>query len=106
MSGWLPTRREFVASCVAAALPGCAGADPAPLPPRRRGDLHVHLFGTGDGGLSVEQVAPQLVAAAVDFLRRNPETSLKEVYLLAFSARHSDACQTALRDNAVLEPIV
>lgn len=74
----------------------------------RRRDRHilVPMLGTGDGGLSVEQVAPLLVSAAVDFLRLNPDTTLKEVYFLAFSARHKEACETALRGNAGLEPTV
>ena len=74
----------------------------------RRRDRHIliPMLGTGDGGLSVEQVVPLLVSAAVDFLRRNPDTSLKEVYFLAFSARHKDACEMALQGNGELEGTV
>jgi ADP-ribose pyrophosphatase len=74
----------------------------------RRRDRHIliPMLGTGDGGLSVERVAPELISAAVDFLRLNPDTSLKEVYFLAFSARHKEACDMALWDNGELEPAV
>ncbi|MBI5849728.1 MAG: amidohydrolase family protein [Planctomycetes bacterium] len=43
-----PTRRAFLSWSAALATLGCAGS-PTALPVRR-GDLHVHLFGTGDRG--------------------------------------------------------
>jgi ADP-ribose pyrophosphatase len=74
----------------------------------RKRDRHilVPILGTGDGGLTVEQVAPELVSAAVDFLTSNPNTSLKEIYFLAFSTRHKEACEIALQANGQLERVI
>jgi nudix-type nucleoside diphosphatase (YffH/AdpP family) len=68
-------------------------------------DRHIliPMLGTGDGGLTIEEVAPELIAAAVEFLQRNPKTNLKEIYFLAYSAPHQEACEIALRANGALE---
>jgi nudix-type nucleoside diphosphatase (YffH/AdpP family) len=77
------------------------------------------MIGAGDGGLGIDEVAPKLVQAAVDYLRANVEnkakdkgngrvaskTTIKEVYFLAYTAAHRHALDAALRSycGTVLE---
>jgi ADP-ribose pyrophosphatase len=62
----------------------------------------IPMIGTGDGGLPVEAVAPEIVRTVVEFFERHPNTSLQEVYLLAFRTRDRDACQSALEKETGL----
>jgi ADP-ribose pyrophosphatase len=64
----------------------------------------VPLLGTGEGGLTVGQVAPSLVDAAVRFLDGNLHTALREIYLLAYVKPDKDACMKALLERPELEP--
>ena len=63
----------------------------------------VPLLGTGEGGLTAEQVAPELVDAAIEFFTRHPQTALQEIYLLAYTKLDKDACMTALMKRTELE---
>jgi O-acetyl-ADP-ribose deacetylase (regulator of RNase III) len=65
----------------------------------------VPLFGTGQGGLTVGQVTPRLVSAAVDFFNGHPQTDLKEVYLLAYRGPDKDACMKALLERSELQQV-
>ena len=56
------------------------------------------LIGAGDGGLHAEEVAPELIGAAVEFLRSKPTPMLKEIYFLAFNGQQRRACVEALED--------
>jgi hypothetical protein len=63
------------------------------------------MFGAGDGGLHVEQVADKIITQAVDFFRAQPTTTLKQIYFLAFGPRDRAACDDVLeglRKNDVL----
>jgi nudix-type nucleoside diphosphatase (YffH/AdpP family) len=80
----------------------------------RRSDSKSILFpmiGAGDGGLGIDEVAPKLVQAAIDYLRVNVEsnakdkgkariairTTIKEIYFLAYTAAHQHALDAALK---------
>ncbi|HXX03790.1 MAG TPA: NUDIX domain-containing protein [Xanthobacteraceae bacterium] len=54
------------------------------------------MIGAGDGGLSVEKVADDIVPVAIHFLRNNPDSKLREIYFLAFKARDRGACHRTL----------
>jgi nudix-type nucleoside diphosphatase (YffH/AdpP family) len=54
------------------------------------------MIGSGDGGLSVDQVAPRLFAAATAYYNDNPSTSINEIYLLAFNAVQETVCKREL----------
>ena len=56
----------------------------------------IPMLGAGDGGLRVEEVAPQLFKAAAEFFRNHPATTLKEIYFLAYTAGHKSACDREL----------
>jgi ADP-ribose pyrophosphatase len=65
----------------------------------------IPMFGAGDGGLQVEQVADKIITQAVDFFRAQPTTTLKQIYFLAFGPRDRAACDDVLeglRKNDVL----
>jgi nudix-type nucleoside diphosphatase (YffH/AdpP family) len=55
------------------------------------------LLGSGDAGLSVETVAEAIIPAALDYLRDHPNSTLKQVYFLAFRAREKSACEQVFR---------
>ena len=63
------------------------------------------LFGTGEGGLTAGHAAPRQVGAAIEFFERHPQTTLKEVYLLAYKGPDKAACMNALRERGELKPI-
>ena len=56
----------------------------------------IPLLGTGTGGLPVEDVAPRLAGAAVEFFQRNPRSTLKKLYFLAYSAEDFEIIKTAI----------
>lgn len=45
----------------------------------------IPMLGTGQSGLLADEVAPVLVASAVQFLKDNPKSRLKEIYFMAYS---------------------
>jgi ADP-ribose pyrophosphatase len=63
----------------------------------------VPLMGAGDGGLKAAQVAPRLVDTALRFFEGNPRTSLREIFLLAYSSADYEACVSALLARPELE---
>lgn len=54
------------------------------------------LLGSGDGGLSAESVAENLIPAAINHLRSRDNSMLKEIYFLAFKSRDRSACHRVL----------
>jgi nudix-type nucleoside diphosphatase (YffH/AdpP family) len=54
------------------------------------------MIGAGDGGLDINEVVPELVGAAVRYFRDSPKTTLKEIYLLAYTSEHQSACDREL----------
>jgi O-acetyl-ADP-ribose deacetylase (regulator of RNase III) len=63
------------------------------------------LFGAGEGGLSVEDVAERIIPVAIEHFRDVELPTLKEIYFLAFTARHKNACDQVLEkccDNGTL----
>jgi O-acetyl-ADP-ribose deacetylase (regulator of RNase III) len=63
---------------------------------RKDNSIVFPLIGAGDGGLHAEQVAPELIGAALEFLRATPAPSLKEIYFLAFNGQQRRACVQVL----------
>jgi ADP-ribose pyrophosphatase len=63
------------------------------------------MIGSGDGGLSVDKVAPKLFTAAAAYYQVNPTTTINRIYFLAFNATQEAACQRELerlrRDNVI-----
>jgi nudix-type nucleoside diphosphatase (YffH/AdpP family) len=51
------------------------------------------LLGAGDGGLTVESVAENLIPAAIDYLRSDPDATLEQIYFIALKARDRSACE-------------
>lgn len=56
----------------------------------------IPLLGSGDGGVPVEEAADIVVSAAVNHLASLPQTTLRQVYFLAFKPRDKAACDRAL----------
>ncbi len=52
---------------------------------KRDRSILLPLIGCGDGGLSVNQVAPRIVAAIQTYLATRPDQPLGEIYLLAYT---------------------
>jgi nudix-type nucleoside diphosphatase (YffH/AdpP family) len=48
----------------------------------------IPLIGAGDGGLSIEQVVPNLIGAAIEFLQESPASTIKKISFLAFTGGH------------------
>jgi nudix-type nucleoside diphosphatase (YffH/AdpP family) len=65
----------------------------------RDASILLPMMGAGDGGLPVEVVAPAIVGAADAFFEANPDTALREVYLLAFTTRDRAACEKAIQER-------
>jgi nudix-type nucleoside diphosphatase (YffH/AdpP family) len=56
----------------------------------------IPLFGSGDGGVPVEEAANIVISTAADHLLSVPDQTLKEVYFLAFRDRDKQACERVL----------
>jgi nudix-type nucleoside diphosphatase (YffH/AdpP family) len=54
------------------------------------------MIGAGAGGLELDDVAAELIRAAFDFFQQHDDTEVRQVYFLAFTKRHKDACEKAL----------
>jgi nudix-type nucleoside diphosphatase (YffH/AdpP family) len=61
------------------------------------------MFGAGDGNLGLEEVTPEIIGASVSFFKEVPESSVKEIYLLAFTSEHKAACDRVLEHHEDLE---
>jgi nudix-type nucleoside diphosphatase (YffH/AdpP family) len=70
---------------------------------RRDTSILIPLIGTGDGRLSVEQVASKVVGAVTDFFDGHPDTSLTDVFLLAYTTREKAACEVAIAEKGGFE---
>jgi 8-oxo-dGTP pyrophosphatase MutT (NUDIX family)/O-acetyl-ADP-ribose deacetylase (regulator of RNase III) len=68
----------------------------------------IPMIGGGDGGLEIEQIVPRLFGAAIKYYQDNPQTTIREIYFLAYTARQRDACERELarlrRDRIVKAP--
>jgi nudix-type nucleoside diphosphatase (YffH/AdpP family) len=72
---------------------------------RKYRSLLLPLMGTGDGGLTLEQVAPLLVGCIKRFYRSYPDTALSEIYLLAFTNVQRSAIEDALLVDGEFTPV-
>jgi nudix-type nucleoside diphosphatase (YffH/AdpP family) len=67
----------------------------------------IPTFGTGDGGLSVEDVPQTIIPPAIEYFQYNKAPTLKEIYFLAYTERARDAFDRALQlylTNKILVP--
>lgn len=72
---------------------------------RRDKSILIPMIGAGDGGLRVEQVAPKVVDAAADYFAAHPNTELKHIFLLAYTARDKAACEEAIVKRGDFAPL-
>jgi O-acetyl-ADP-ribose deacetylase (regulator of RNase III) len=56
----------------------------------------IPMFGAGDGGLVVEDVARTIIPPAIEYFQYADMPTLKEIYFLAFTTRDRNACETVL----------
>jgi ADP-ribose pyrophosphatase len=72
---------------------------------RRYRSALVPIFGTGQGGYLVDQVAPLLVKRALAFFRENPKSPLREIYFLAYSEGDLDILRNAIFNFLSVNPV-
>jgi ADP-ribose pyrophosphatase len=65
----------------------------------------IPIFGTGQGGFLVGDVAPRLVQRALAFLKENPRAKLKEIYFLAYSEGDLEILKNAIKQYANIEAV-
>lgn len=66
----------------------------------------IPLIGTGDGGLSREQVAPHLVRSIVRFFKHHGDTQLRDVFILCFTEADRAAVELAIQSHPTLKRTV
>jgi len=59
------------------------------------------MLGAGDGGLTVESVAENLIPAAIDYLQNDPDATLQQIYFIALKTRDRSACERILQAKCV-----
>jgi len=68
----------------------------------------IPMFGAGEGGVAVEEVAQKIIPPAIDYFQSTERPTLKAIYFLAFTARDRSACTTVLQryaaDGVLLSP--
>ena len=67
----------------------------------------IPMFGSGDGGLVIEDVVRAVIPPAIEYFQYTDLPTLKEIYFLAFTARDRNACEAALAEyvsNGTLVP--
>jgi ADP-ribose pyrophosphatase len=70
---------------------------------RRYNSALIPIFGTGQGGYLVSEVAPKLVQRALTFFKENPKAPLKEIYFLAYSEGDLEILKSAIARFAGIE---
>jgi ADP-ribose pyrophosphatase len=68
----------------------------------------IPMFGSGDGGLAIDDVARNIIPPAIEYFQYTDMPTLKEIYFLAFTARDRDACEAVLAEyvsNGALVPV-
>jgi ADP-ribose diphosphatase len=61
----------------------------------------IPMFGAGDGGLPVQDVARRIIPPAIEYLQYANKPTLKEIYFLAFTTADRDACDELLERFAL-----
>jgi ADP-ribose pyrophosphatase len=56
----------------------------------------IPMFGAGDGGLPVQEVARRIIPPAIEYLQYTNRPTLKEIYFLAFTMADRIACDELL----------
>ncbi len=57
----------------------------------------IPMFGAGEGGLQIEEVARALIPAAIEYFQHSHNPTLRKIYFLAYTARARAACDQVLR---------
>jgi nudix-type nucleoside diphosphatase (YffH/AdpP family) len=70
---------------------------------KRYKSVLIPIFGTGQGGFPVHEVAPLLVSRALAFFEENPNSKLKEIYFLAYSEGDLEILTSAMNKSPLLE---
>ena len=65
----------------------------------------VPIFGTGQGGYPVSDVAPLLVNRALAFFKNNPKPALKKIYFLAYSEGDLEILKSAIVRSSDIEAV-
>jgi nudix-type nucleoside diphosphatase (YffH/AdpP family) len=60
----------------------------------------IPMFGAGDGGLAVEDVARTIIPSSIAYLQHDDMPTLKEIYFLAYTERDRSACDIVLKEYA------
>lgn len=63
---------------------------------KRFESILIPMFGAGEGGLQIEDVAQTLIPAAIEYFQRSDAPTLREIYFLAFTMRARGACDQVL----------
>lgn len=63
---------------------------------RRDTSILIPMIGAGDGGLTVEQVAPRIVEAIAEFIDATPDPTIREFFMLAYTTKDRAACEKAI----------
>jgi len=58
----------------------------------------IPMFGSGDGGLAIDDVARNIIPPAIEYFQYTDMPTLKEIYFLAFTARDHGACEAVLAE--------
>ena len=58
----------------------------------------IPMFGSGDGGLAIDDVARNIIPPAIEYFQYTDMPTLKEIYFLAFTARDRGACEAVLAE--------
>ncbi len=56
----------------------------------------IPMFGAGDGGLPVQEVAQKIIPRAIAYLQSNDRPTLKEIYFLAYTTADRNVCDQVL----------
>jgi len=67
------------------------------FPAAKLDSILIPMFGTGEGGVPIEQVAPIIIPEAINHLRNVKTTMLKEIYFLAYTGQAKSAVDRVFR---------
>ncbi len=99
---------EMLERCVDQVLTAIDVASQRSLSPRTfwpYRSVLIPMLGTGEGGFSVQEVAPLLVERAIAYLEAHPKSALREIYFVAYSFGDGQVLEHVLNGSPRLEPI-
>ncbi len=73
---------------------------------RRYTSIVIPMLGTGEGGLSVNEVARPLISRAIEFFKRYPGAKLAKIYFIPYSAVDAETVKDAVQSlESAFEPL-